>query len=304
MGNSIYFEWEPALMEAIQSAGGSFIQKIGSFFTLFGDDAMIILVIGLLYWGYNKQWVKYVAPNFIIGMLTGSMVKNVVKRLRPYMVHDNVKCLKPVKKEADIMNIAVQGYSFPSLHSTNSVTLYGSIAKLTRFTPLRIVLIVLIICIGLSRFCVGVHYPTDVMTGWLLGLVTLFVGTWFQKHVSNHLIRLAIIGGCALPGWFFCTSHDFYTTYGLLVGIELAFYFEEKKVNFENTTNILHIILRSLGGIGVYLVLNTVLKLPFPKEILDAENFLAYFIRTSRYAIIVFVMFGIYPMSFRFIKKK
>ncbi len=166
-------------MEFLQTAGGSFTKAFGTLFTMFGDDALIVVIIGALYLGYNKEWVKYIVPNFIIGMLSGSMIKNVVRRLRPYMVHANVQCLKPVKSEADIMNIAVQGYSFPSLHSTNSMSIYGSIAKLSKKKFLRIILIILIIGIGLSRFCLGVHYPTDVMIGWLLGFVSLLLGTWF-----------------------------------------------------------------------------------------------------------------------------
>lgn len=304
MGNTIYFSWEPALMEFLQTAGGSFTKAFGTLFTMFGDDALIVVIIGALYLGYNKEWVKYIVPNFIIGMLSGSMIKNVVRRLRPYMVHANVQCLKPVKSEADIMNIAVQGYSFPSLHSTNSMSIYGSIAKLSKKKFLRIILIILIIGIGLSRFCLGVHYPTDVMIGWLLGFVSLLLGTWFQEKVKNHLIRLAILAGCALPGWFFCTSHDFYTGYGLLVGLELSFYLEEKIVHFENTNNIFLIILRTAGGGVIYAVFNTLLKLPFPEDVLTADNFLAFFIRASRYAIVTFIMFGIYPMCFKYIKFK
>ena len=48
----------------------------------------------------------------------------------------------------------------------------------------------------------------------------------------------------------------------------------------------------------MYFVLNTVLKLPFPKAFLDSGTTAAMLVRTVRYAVILFVEFGVYPMTF------
>ncbi|MBQ9157158.1 MAG: hypothetical protein IJ137_10315 [Eubacterium sp.] len=53
-----------------------------------------------------------------------------------------------------------------------------------------------------------------------------------------------------------------------------------------------------MGGIAIYLVLNTLLKLPFSADLLESATFTAYLIRTVRYFIVVFVMIGVYPMVF------
>jgi len=94
------------------------------------------------------------------------------------------------------------GYSFPSGHSNGSLILYMFLAilvgrllilhaKPVSARVLRIVLAVLVILIGLSRIFLGVHYPTDVIGGWLLGaaLLTLFV-TIYDTYWPRHIERL------------------------------------------------------------------------------------------------------------------
>ncbi len=85
----------------------------------------------------------------------------------------------------------------------------------------------------------------------------------------------------------------------MLVGFVLAEPFEEKFVRFENTRSILRSILRTVGGGLVYFGLNTLLKLPFPKELLEAGDLTAHLIRTVRYAIVIFGAVGVYPLLFK-----
>ncbi|QFT88478.1 Putative undecaprenyl-diphosphatase YbjG [Bacillus sp. THAF10] len=73
------------------------------------------------------------------------------------------------------------GYSFPSGHALGSFILYGFIvyllAKEQKQWKLRLLFIVLlsllILSIGLSRVYLTVHYPTDILAGYSLGLIWL-----------------------------------------------------------------------------------------------------------------------------------
>ncbi|MBQ7532928.1 MAG: hypothetical protein IJT45_04435, partial [Bacteroidales bacterium] len=75
-------------------------------------------------------------------------------------------------------------------------------------------------------------------------------------------------------------------------------------VHYEDTRKPLFMVTRLLGGLAVYLVLNAVLKMPFSKEFLTDGSTAALMVRCIRYAIIAFVDFGVYPMLFKFEKRK
>lgn len=73
------------------------------------------------------------------------------------------------------------GYSFPSGHSMNCLVIYGMLIYLTRrycrnkriANIITVVLSLLILAIGCSRVYVGVHFPTDILGGWSLGIAVL-----------------------------------------------------------------------------------------------------------------------------------
>ena len=75
------------------------------------------------------------------------------------------------------------GYSFPSGHSVTSVIVYGLLIYLIRKhckndtvkNILTIVCAIFTMFIGPSRIYVGVHWPTDVLCGWLIGLSILII---------------------------------------------------------------------------------------------------------------------------------
>jgi len=300
MANVFYFEWEVALMEFIQAHLGNFGTALASFFTLFGQEAIMIAVLGFFYWAYDKKCGRYIGINIIAGAVVFPMVKNIFLRSRPYMDHTTIKCLKAVDPEADIYDIAAQGYAFPSGHSTNSMLTYGSVARYQKKKVITIIASIIIFCVGVSRFCVGVHYPTDVLCGWAIGLVLLFLMPWLSSKFKKewHLYILMLVLG--LPGFFYCTSNDFYTSYGMMIGAFAGFLFEEKYVHFENTRSILQSILRVVIGAGLFFGLNSALKLPFSSEFLESGTTLAFLVRTIRYALVIFYLIGAYPMLFKY----
>jgi undecaprenyl-diphosphatase len=95
------------------------------------------------------------------------------------LVKDAIARPRPPGAELDVFS-----YSFPSGHTTNSTTAYGLLAlvawRSTRALMVRRIAagagVAVPILVGLSRIGLGVHFPSDVLGGWLLGLAFVSLG--------------------------------------------------------------------------------------------------------------------------------
>ena len=297
-GNTFFYGWEVSLMTWLQAQMGEFGILLAEFFTYFGEPFAILFVIGMFYWGFDKKYGEHISLNLFAICLWGPMIKNLALRRRPYLDHEEIKCLRPVE-DGDINDISLQGFSFPSLHSANATALYSLTAQYVKNNIAKIVLWLLPFFVGLSRIVLGVHYPTDVLAGWIFGLLVMLVISLLERKLSNNLWICLILVISGIPGLFFCKSSDFYTAYGLVIGGSLAFLFERHFVNFGPAKNFWFILLRVWGGGVIYIALNTLLKLPFSDDLLESATTAAYLIRLARYTIVTFFLLGVYPLCFR-----
>ncbi len=304
MGVTFYFDWEVSFMEWLQDIFSSPVWvKIFSFLSCFGEEFVCVAVLGILYWGLDKEFGKFIGINIASGLVFNAMIKNVFLRRRPYFDNTAIKILKVVEPDADIYDIAAQGYSFPSGHSSNAAAVFGSLALNGKKKWLSVIGIAIPLLTGISRFVLGAHYPTDVLFGWLLGALIIVLIPLLRNKLKNDYILYGILLIISIPGFFYCKSNDYYTGYGIMLGLFLGFIFEEKKVNFENTRSIIRIILRVLIGAGLFFGLNTLFKIPFSKEFLECGSTLSFAVRTLRYACAIFLIVGVYPMLFKYTAK-
>ena len=99
-----------------------------------------------------------------------------------------------VQRERPNINrlIPEEGYSFPSGHSMMSMAFYGMliflIFKYVKNTTLKwtliVILTILLSTIGITRIYLGVHYPSDVIGGFLVSLTYLFILTEIYNKVK------------------------------------------------------------------------------------------------------------------------
>ena len=136
---------------------------------------LIAITIGILLFIKNKKVGVCVASNLVIATLLNQLLKYIIQRPRP----DGYRL------------IAESGYSFPSGHSMVSMAFYGLIIyliwKMVKNKKIKYIscgiLGLLIPMIGFSRIYLGVHYASDVIGGFAISIVYLFLFTNIAKSI-------------------------------------------------------------------------------------------------------------------------
>jgi len=304
-GNTFYFDFEVAFMEWLQNLLGEAGKYIGTLFTLFGETMFLVVILIFIYWCYDKELGKRIGVSIVTTVAWNPLIKNIALRRRPYMDNPSVKCLKaPVTGESDIMDISKQGYSFPSAHATNSACVFCFLSLEFRRKFFTVCAVVLPLLVGLSRVMLGVHYPTDVIIGWIMGYSISAVIFYLNGKVKRQWIIYIVIFAITLIGLFYCRTEDYFSSLGVMAGVFLAIPVEERFVRFENTRNPLFCVLRVGCGLGAFALLNYALKLPFSDEFLHNGTLLSLSVRAVRYFIIVFLLLGLYPALFKVVESR
>lgn len=142
------------------------ITNIGKPITLF-----VLVTAGVVYllWRRRIRLALYLVVTSVLGGLIDTAVKVLVNRPRPVVDHPIATAL---------------GKSFPSGHAMSSTVTYGALALVflpvlpRRWRPAALTLVVLLVlAIGTSRLFLGVHFVSDVIGGFVLGLAWLAAST-------------------------------------------------------------------------------------------------------------------------------
>ncbi len=177
-----FFELDGNILLWIQEyIRNDFLTPIFKFITHLGDEGYVWIAIAvLLLFVKNYRKVGLMVGGSLLGSLlfNNMIVKNIVARPRPYRMMEELTILIPEPGE----------YSFPSGHTSSSfaagVVLYLMLPK-----KYGIPAMVLAFLIGISRLYVGVHYPTDVLGGMVMGallaVATVKIAEVIEKKVKK-----------------------------------------------------------------------------------------------------------------------
>ena len=176
--------WELSFLHTIQSMAGQAWSIFWTFVTFFGEAGIfwIALSLCLMIPKTTRKAGFSMGLALLLGVILGNgVLKNVVARPRPYD-------LDPTLSHLLAWGHMSTDFSFPSGHTLASFE--ASVALLCHHKKWGAASLILAFLVGISRLCLLVHYPTDVIFGALMGtalalfsvkLVDLLWKKWEEK---------------------------------------------------------------------------------------------------------------------------
>jgi len=304
-------------METIWNIGitwNVFFQNLGSWlktpmevFSFFGTENFFLLLLPALYWCMEAGIGLRVGIILLLSTSVNDALKMAFHGPRPYWY------------STDVIGYASEtSFGVPSGHAQIAVGVWGMLATSIRKWWGWLIAILIIVLIGISRLYLGVHFPHDVILGWLIGAILLWlvlrfwepVTAWLKKMslgqqiLASFLSSLVLILFSLIPFlWLKITNwqppqawaqyatetislSSAITTGGTLFGLLAGLAWFNRQGGFSTDGPIWKRILRFvLGAVGI-LVFYAGLDVLFGLLAPDADALLPYLLRFIRYTLV------------------
>ena len=252
----------------LQNFRTPFLNKVVELITISAEEMVLIAVICIFLWTVNKEYGYKIGLAVILSSVTNAALKLSFKTPRPWLLDDRIQ---PIRQHT------ATGYSFPSGHTQGGATLWFSLFELFKKTWLRILAVVMMILIAISRVYLSVHTPADVVAALGFAILITYFSQWvmdriMKKRETFWLILIAVI---ALIGLIQFPHESYAKLAGLLVALPLCYYVESNFIRFTTKAVWWKQILKVILGLAIAMLFKEGLKLIFPEALFF--EFLRYF---------------------------
>lgn len=169
---------ELRFLDFLQTIHTPLLDKILAFITSLGNAGIIwiVLAVVLLILPKTRKTGIIVAAALLMDLVLCNLIlKNLVARVRPYDVNTAIAIL--IKKPLD--------FSFPSGHTAASFAAMTALF-LAKMKKAWIAALVLAVLIAFSRLYFYVHYPTDVLGGAIVGILSGIIGYAIVEKIDKR----------------------------------------------------------------------------------------------------------------------
>lgn len=169
---------ELRILDFLQTIHTPLLDKILAFITSLGNAGIIwiVLAVVLLILPKTRKTGIIVAAALLMDLVLCNLIlKNLVARVRPYDVNTAIAIL--IKKPLD--------FSFPSGHTAASFAAMTALF-LAKMKKAWIAALILAVLIAFSRLYFYVHYPTDVLGGAVVGILSGIIGYAIVEKIDKR----------------------------------------------------------------------------------------------------------------------
>jgi membrane-associated phospholipid phosphatase len=278
-------------------------------------DGYVLIAI-LIYVLWDKQLAIRLSVLVLLTMSLNDILKILIRNPRPF-IREGTYLKKWGVSAASARGLAAE-YSTPSGHAMGSSAFYSYLYAFIKNRWVRVVAVLTIVLIGVSRPYLGVHYAEDVLLGWAIGFSVALPAIKYTDRISSvwnkfsYWEQIGITAAASLAlfllsmlinGWHMdAQPRDVLGLAGFLTGLVIARPLELRKVNFDpRSSNAAKRILRYLLSMGMVLFVLLFFDKVFG-AMADKVSLLGYLLQYVRYALAGIAGIFLAPLLFTKLK--
>jgi membrane-associated phospholipid phosphatase len=136
---------------------GPWLNALFLAFSGIGSTVGYLVLFCILWWGVSWKLGAKLYAALVLSVYLNAVIKDWVAQPRPFHYADVESVTRP------------EEYGFPSGHAQHAALIWPLLAVHFRKRWFTVLAIAMVFLIGFSRVQLGVHFPTDVLGGWILG---------------------------------------------------------------------------------------------------------------------------------------
>ncbi len=259
-----------------------------------GNELFYTLMLPILYWCYDKKNTITIGTVFLFSAALNDMFKEIFQNPRP----DPKNLLEGIRQLNTLYLPDSPG--FPSGHTQNTVSFFGSIVYLTKNRTIRICGILLILLIPYSRIYLAVHYLGDVLGGYLFGFMTLLILLPILSAIgkkTDNLNETILSAGVIVTSILIYTiapGNSIDKIMGVFAGFLVGAIYAETRIHFDPKGSFSAGIIKTVIGLASLLAIKTGLKAILPPA--ELSEFTRYFVMGIWVTFIAPYMFSKYKL--------
>ncbi|MGW8315897.1 MAG: phosphatase PAP2 family protein [Bacteroidales bacterium] len=165
------------LSHAFQGLGDRYI-PVMSTFTWLGYPQAYMIAVAIIYWSVDRTLGLRLALFLPVVASLNSILKQAFHAPRPFWVDPGIEAIR-----------VTNGFGMPSGHA-QSATVWVYAAVNIKRTWFWVLAVVMTLMIGLSRIYLGVHFSSQVLAGWLTGIVVLVLFSRYEEKFLSWFLGL------------------------------------------------------------------------------------------------------------------
>jgi len=154
-------QWGLEVIRTVQQMQSTLLNSFFFAVSGLGSSFFLLLALPALFWCVDYKLGMRVAVICTLSAFSNSSLKVLFSQPRPFDLDPSLGIGR------------AGGYGLPSGHAQESMVLWGSIAHFIGKKWFWAMTAAILLLIGFSRVYLGVHFPTDVIAGWGVGIILL-----------------------------------------------------------------------------------------------------------------------------------